>query len=102
VCCDHLAFVYQNAAQKNVLFNLNQEHGMKMINDVIDHSMINKCKQGCRKEYPVEMPQALPPVQRDPTLGTENNPAKSCIDIKIWGPYNFNKLDKIQRVVYTI
>jgi hypothetical protein len=56
-----------------------------MIGDIIDHNMIKKCKQGCRKEFPVEMPQQQPPVERDPKLGSENKPARSCADIKVWG-----------------
>ncbi len=70
------------------LFELNQEQGQKSIKDIVNHNLINQCKKGCRKEYPVEMPLPRPPVPKDPKLGTEKNPAASCMDIKQWGPPN--------------
>lgn len=88
VCCDNLVFVYQNAAEKNLigeLLQLNQAQGIKAIRDVIDKTQIHNCKKDCRREYPVEMPEPLLNPPRDPQLGTEKRPALSCIDIKQWG-----------------
>jgi hypothetical protein len=69
------------------LLELNQEQGIKSIQNVIDISTIQSCKMECRKNYPVDMPTPQPPVPRDPLLGTEKRPAISCIDIKTFGPY---------------
>lgn len=88
VCCDHLAFVYQNAAEKNLigeLLQLNQEQGIKSIKDVVNRSVIHSCKIECKVRYPVDMPTPLPLPPRDPSLGQEKNPGLSCADIKKWG-----------------
>ncbi len=88
VCCDHLVFVYQNAAEKNIigeLLQLKQEQGIKAIKDIVNKNIIKKCKVECKKEYPVDMPQAKQKPPRDPELGTEKKPAMTCMDIKKWG-----------------
>jgi hypothetical protein len=88
VCCDNLPFVYQNAAEKNLigeLLQLNQEQGIKSMKELIDRNEIYNCKTECKKAYPVEMPTPTPKPPRDPTLGTEKRPGMSCADIKKWG-----------------
>jgi hypothetical protein len=92
VCCDHLLFMLQSSAEKNVvggLLELNQEQGKKAIADSIDKNVQNNCKDSCKKEYPnasTNMPTPKQPVPRDPDLGNQNKPAMSCMDIKEWGP----------------
>jgi hypothetical protein len=89
VCCDHLVFVYQNAAEKNLigeLLQLNQEQGIKSIKTIIDNTTIHNCKVECKRQYPVDMPKAQEKPPRDPELGTEKKPALTCADIKKWGP----------------
>jgi len=39
-------------------------------------------------EYKVDMPVVMPKPGRDDDLGKRIFPAKSCADIKAWGPYN--------------
>ncbi len=89
VCCDHLVFIYQNAAQKNVigdLLELNREQGLKTIKDILNINEISSCKKRCTTEYPVEMPSTnMGPPPRMSDLGTEQKPAFSCNDIKKWG-----------------
>lgn len=88
MCCDHLPFIYQNASEKNILgelLQLKQEQGIKSIKDIIDVNQIKKCKSECKKNYPVEMPEAKKKPPRDPELGTEKKPAFTCMDIKTWG-----------------
>ena len=92
VCCDHLAFVYQNAINNNVIgefLGLKNDQGLKAVRDVFDKSQVVHCKKLCSKENPVEMPDATmkePP--RDPELGSEKKPGFSCSDIKKWGDEN--------------
>jgi len=88
VCCDHLKFIYQNAAEKNIigdLLQLNQESGIKNIKALIDSTGVQKCKIQCKKNYPSDMPAPDTKPPRDPLLGTQKKPAFSCMDIKKWG-----------------
>lgn len=93
VCCDHLPFMLQDAAEKSVLgglLELNQEQGKKAITDNIDKNVQNNCKESCKKEFPgasKNMPTPKQPVPRDPDLGSQRKPARSCMDIKEWGAY---------------
>jgi hypothetical protein len=51
VCCDHLVFVYKNAADKNVigeLLQFNQEQGLTALMHNIDPSVITQCKAECK------------------------------------------------------
>lgn len=51
VCCDHISFIYQYAAEKNLigeLMQLNQEQGIKSINNIVDRSQIHSCKLECQ------------------------------------------------------
>jgi hypothetical protein len=51
VCCDHLIFVYKNAADKNIigeLLDFTSEKGFKAILGNVDINTINKCKAECK------------------------------------------------------
>ncbi len=65
---------------------LDGDQGFNKIRTFITPDLTDQCRQACDKEYPVEQPLILPPPPKDPTLGKlPDNPAKSCIDIKING-----------------
>ena len=49
--------------------------------------MVDQCKAGCSEKYPLNLPVAKPPADRDVNLGTQNNPAENCADIKEWGRF---------------
>jgi hypothetical protein len=49
--------------------------------------MVDQCKAACSEKYPLNLPVAKPPADRDVNLGTQNNPAENCADIKEWGRF---------------
>ena len=90
VCCDNLQIMLRNQANNNVmgeLLKLSNYDGDKKISKSVTKQEIHQCKKECSESYPVAFPKPPLPVPRDPKLGKRSDyPAKSCADIKKWGP----------------
>lgn len=64
---------------------LSTDQGEQAIKNIVNMSTINDCKRRCNEVYKMNLPPARPNPERDGTLGSQTNPAKSCADIKEWG-----------------
>lgn len=92
VCCDNLRNTFQNTASNEPLsknLNLNSDLSLANIGLVVDESEVLMCRKTCHEAYKVELPAIIPTPPRDKKLGLTNDfPATSCIDIKVWGQEN--------------
>jgi hypothetical protein len=68
------------------VLGLADDAGFNKLKGFITSDKVDQCRNTCDQEYPVEDPIILPPAPKDKNLGRAiQNPAKSCMDIKING-----------------
>ena len=89
VCCDNLSEeLGQLAMETPSATNLEMSNNdiLTLMKQYIQKGdKVKECKNKCFEEYPAVLPVTKNAPSRDPTLGTENNPARDCADIKRWG-----------------
>jgi hypothetical protein len=89
VCCDNLSEeLAQLAMETSSATNLEMSNNdlLNLMKEYIQKGdKVKECKNKCFDEYPAVLPVSKNAPSRDPTLGTENNPARDCADIKRWG-----------------
>jgi len=89
VCCDNLTEeLSQLAMETTFATNLEMTNNdiVNLMKEYIQKGdKVKECKNRCFEEYPAVLPVTPSTPSRDPTLGTDNNPARDCADIRRWG-----------------
>jgi len=91
VCCDHYPNILEDISSKKEnkigkLLMFDRKSGFVRISKYSDQNEIKKCRNECKRVYPVKLPMILPAPPRDLKLGkSPDQAARSCADIKKWG-----------------
>lgn len=89
VACDNMINIFEFTSDKfgfASVLGLNTNDSKEFWKSYIKKTnQIVECKNNCLKAYPAELATVNTTPSRDSSLGTKENPANDCIDIKYWG-----------------